>query len=136
MHHTCCERLVSSRDFQCFEGNVSFPEVLDPANLKKVRTIRDFDNLYTAPAHGFEDAEDYYAKNSSGKFIEHIKIPLLLLNAQNDSFLSKNCFPFELASHAKNIYLETPKFGGHVGFHQSNETYYNETRALQFITEK
>lgn len=116
------------------EKATRFPDQLDMKHLKKVRSIRDFDDLYTAPAHGFLDALDYYEKNSSGKFIENIKTPLLLLNARNDSFLSEHCFPFELASHSKNIYLETPKYGGHVGFHLTNKNYYNELRTLEFLT--
>ncbi len=113
-----------------------FPEQLDIKNLKHVRSIRSFDDLYTAPAHGFTDADDYYAKCSSGIFLPRVTVPLLLLNARNDSFLSENCFPFELASHSKNIYLETPKYGGHVGFHKSNAIYYNESRTLEFLTNK
>ncbi|HAT63829.1 MAG TPA: alpha/beta hydrolase, partial [Flavobacteriaceae bacterium] len=81
-------------------------------------------------------AFDYYEKNSSLQFLPEIDIPVLILNAQNDSFLSQNCYPISLAEKSKNIYLETPKHGGHVGFHKTDETYYSEERTLQFLTKK
>jgi predicted alpha/beta-fold hydrolase len=112
-----------------------FPELTSSSEIKKIRSLLAFDNIYTAPAHGFTDAFDYYEKNSSRQFVPHIKIPTLILNAENDSFLSPLCFPTEFASKSNNIYLEAPNYGGHVGFYQPGNTYYNETRALQFLKE-
>lgn len=113
-----------------------FPENMNWDDYKQINSLLDFDDIYTAKAHGFKDALDYYKKNSSLQFIPNIEIPVLILNAENDSFLSEECYPRELASHSKNIYLESPKHGGHVGFHQSNKRYYSESRALQFLNHK
>jgi len=113
-----------------------FPELMSVSDYKKIKSLKTFDDIYTAPAHGFKDAFDYYEKNSSLQFLPEIDIPVLILNAQNDSFLSKNCYPISLAEKSKNIYLETPKHGGHVGFHKTDETYYSEERTLQFLTKK
>ena len=110
-----------------------FPEKMNLKEYQKIKTLLDFDNLYTAPAHGFKDAYDYYEKSSSLQFLANIKAQVLILNAKNDSFLSKDCYPISLAEQSKNIYLETPKHGGHVGFHKSNKTHYSETRALEFL---
>lgn len=112
-----------------------FPEKMNQDDFKRIKSLLDFDDIYTAKAHGFKDALDYYQKNSSLQFIPNIDIPTLILNAENDSFLSQECYPRELASHSKNIYLETPKYGGHVGFHQSNKRYYSESRVLQFLND-
>jgi len=112
-----------------------FPEKMNWDDLKQIKSLLDFDDIYTAKAHGFKNALDYYQKNSSLQFIPNINIPTLILNAENDSFLSRECYPRELASHSKNIYLETPKHGGHVGFHQSNKRYYSESRVLQFLND-
>lgn len=109
-----------------------FPEI-DMVDYKKITSLLNFDNIYTAPAHGFLDAYDYYEKNSSLQFLPNIKIPVFILNAKNDSFLSSECFPVELASNMKNLYLETPEYGGHVGFHKTNQLYYSEERALAFL---
>ncbi|MAL60907.1 MAG: alpha/beta hydrolase [Flavobacteriaceae bacterium] len=113
-----------------------FPELMSVSDYKKIKSLKTFDDIYTAPAHGFKDAFDYYEKNSSLQFLPEIDIPVLILNAQNDSFLSQNCYPISLAEKSKNIYLETPKHGGHVGFHKTDETYYSEERTLQFLTKK
>lgn len=112
-----------------------FPELMNPQELKKVRTLLDFDQLYTAPAHGFKDAYHYYRQSSSLPFLPSINSPVLILNAVNDTFLSENCYPKKLATSHKKVYLETPQTGGHVGFHSSNKVYYSEKRTLQFIEE-
>ncbi len=113
-----------------------FPDKMNLETFKNIKTLLDFDNLYTAPAHGFNDAFDYYEKSSSIQFIENIKIPVLILSAKNDSFLSEECYPISLASQLKNVYLEIPKYGGHVGFHKTNKEQYSELRAVDFLTTK
>lgn len=110
-----------------------FPEKMTFSDYKKIKSLEAFDNLYTAPAHGFKDALDYYEKNSSLQFLPNIKIPIYILNAENDSFLSSQCYPQELARKMKNLHLEIPKYGGHVGFHQINKLYYSEKRTLEFL---
>ena len=111
-----------------------FPAKITIEDLAKIKTLKDFDDIYTAPAHGFKDAEDYYKKNSSLQFIKTIKKPVLLLNSINDTFLSSKCFPKEFAYKKNNFYLEIPNYGGHVGFHKTNRYYYNEKRAIEFLT--
>ncbi len=111
-----------------------FPERITPQDVKRIKSLKDFDDIYTARAHGFVDAEDYYKKNSSLQFIQGITIPVLLLNSSNDTFLSSKCFPKEFAYKKNNFYLEIPKYGGHVGFHKTVQNYYNETRAIEFLT--
>jgi hypothetical protein len=112
-----------------------FPEKITKSDLAKITSLKTFDDIYTAPAHGFKDAEDYYNKNSSLQFLPLIKTKVLLLNSLNDTFLSPKCFPKEFAYKKNNFYLETPKYGGHVGFHQTNHCYYNERRALEFLNQ-
>tara|TARA_R100001369_G_C3306339_1_gene166575 strand:+ start:297 stop:1259 length:963 start_codon:yes stop_codon:yes gene_type:complete len=110
-----------------------FPEKMSASDLKQVKSLLDFDNLYTAPSHGFKDAYDYYKQNSSGQFLPNISIPVLILNAKNDSFLTEESYPYSFAENSENIYLETPEYGGHVGFHQTNATYYSEKKATSFL---
>jgi len=110
-----------------------FPDKMNKEDLNRIRTLLDFDNIYTAPAHGFKDAFDYYEKNSSLQFLTQINIPVLLINAKNDSFLSPECYPFTQAEASKYIFLETPEYGGHVGFYKGDKLYYNEQRTLEFI---
>jgi uncharacterized protein len=93
-----------------------YPKQLDVKLFQTIKTIRDFDDLYTAPSNGFQNAEDYYRKCSSVFFIQYIKVPTLIINAQDDPFLSPQCFPFDEANANPYIDLYDPKFGGHVGF--------------------
>ena len=111
----------------------NFPNQIDLKTIKKIKTLYDFDEVYTSKAHGFINAQDYYQKCSSRQFISSIKTPTLLLNALNDTFLSAECFPIQEAKRNRNFFLEIPKEGGHVGFILKNNIYYNELRALEFI---
>ncbi|WP_406683436.1 alpha/beta fold hydrolase [Seonamhaeicola sp. MEBiC1930] len=110
-----------------------FPEAMSKEKFNAIRTLKDFDDLYTSKAHGFQDALDYYKKCSSLQFIPNIKIPTLIINALNDSFLSPECYPVKEAKASKIIYLEMPNHGGHVAFVDKNNIYYNEKRALDFV---
>ncbi|MEZ4982394.1 MAG: alpha/beta fold hydrolase [Saprospiraceae bacterium] len=96
---------------------VQFPELRKMAELKKIKSLCDFDDVYTGPIHGFKDGNDYYEKCSAIRFMADIKVPLLLVNSLDDPFLSKSCYPFELANANKNITFLTPNYGGHVGFY-------------------
>ena len=111
----------------------NFPDKLTREEIKACDNLLDIDNLYTSRAHDFEDALDYYSQNSSRQFLENIEIPTLLINAKNDGFLSPGCYPFETAAKNEHLYLETPEYGGHVGFIQHRRITYNEERALEFI---
>lgn len=103
--------------------------------LEKIETLRDFDELYTSKAHGFDNALDYYTKCSSLSVLHNINIPTLILNAANDSFLSSSCYPISIAKEHKTLFLETTEYGGHVGFYDIQNTYYNEKRSFHFVEE-
>ena len=111
---------------------VQFPE-LDIQKLAGIKTLRDFDEQYTGPVHGFAGAEDYYTRCSALGFLPNIALPTLLVNARNDSFLSPACYP---RATNTNIMTEYPDRGGHCGFVQFNRNgvYWSEERALQFLT--
>ncbi|MCK7591184.1 alpha/beta fold hydrolase [Subsaxibacter sp. CAU 1640] len=110
-----------------------FPEMVTQEDINKIKALIDFDNVYTSKAHGFTDAFDYYEKSSSLQFLPNIKVPTLIINALNDSFLSPECYPVKAAKENTNLYLEMPKHGGHVGFIDKKNVYYNEKRALEFV---
>lgn len=99
-----------------------------------LRTFEEFDNLFTAPINGFKNAADYYEKCNALQFLEKISLPTLLVNAQNDPFLTPSCFPKELATNHSFLFLESPQHGGHVGFatRLPNERYWSEHRAFEF----
>ncbi|MFI2741449.1 YheT family hydrolase [Zhouia sp. PK063] len=102
-------------------------------NIQLIKTLKDFDDYYTSKAHGFKDALDYYTKSSSLQYLKNISIPTLIINAKNDTFLSKECYPTKQAKENPHLFLEIPKYGGHVGFFDKNNIYYTEKRALEFV---
>ncbi len=113
-----------------------YPQRLNIDGLDRMRTFREFDNRFTAPMHGFRNAEDYWRKSGSGQFLEHINVPALLVNAGNDPFLSPGCYPEEAARSSAHLFLEMPDTGGHVGFVFKNPEgyYWSELRAAQFLS--
>jgi uncharacterized protein len=88
---------------------------IDPASVLACATFREIDNLYTAPIHGFKDALDYWTRSSSKRWLKHIEVPTLLLNAQNDPFLPVSALPTDQDVSA-SITRVFPDSGGHVGF--------------------
>jgi uncharacterized protein len=109
---------------------------LDTNGIQKIRTLLEFDNRYTAPLHGFENAIDYYRKCSSINFLNDISTPTLIINTLNDPFLSKACFPPEFVKNHNSVKLEILLRGGHVGFTQFNKNglYWSEQRTLDFFS--
>ncbi len=105
--------------------------------LEKTNTLFDFDEYFTGPLHGFGDALGYYRACSSRPFLNNVSIPTLILSAQNDSFLSPECFPVQEAIGNENLYLLAPKYGGHVGFSAWSSTpYWSEKVISLFLKEK
>jgi uncharacterized protein len=118
------------------EKSQRFPEFqIDTSNIAKIKTLKDFDDAYTSQLHGFIDAEDYYERNSSLYFLDKINIPTLIINAQNDPFLSKECFPFEKIKYLEKIYFQAPKMGGHCGFYPDDYrgVLWSERRVLEWV---
>ena len=115
-----------------------FPDALDRAALAAVRTLTAFDNVFTAPLHGFADAKAYWAASSSSAFLARIRRPTLLINAQDDPFLPAQALP-TTQTIAANRYVtaEFPLHGGHVGFvagTPARPVYWAEDRAIAFLT--
>ncbi len=106
---------------------------IDIRGIDGIKTLKDFDDRYTAPIHGFADAHTYYEACSSLYFLDGIRVPTLMLNAQDDPFLSRDCFP--TPSQGSSLQVDYPKYGGHVGFALFNQNglYWSELRASQFI---
>jgi uncharacterized protein len=91
------------------------PGLFDADALLAARDLYQFDNVFTAPLHGFRDTEDYYARASAKPHLHRIRIPALVLNARNDPFVPAASLPHagEVGSH---VTLWQPQQGGHVGF--------------------
>lgn len=114
-----------------------FPDQLDVTGIDRIRTFQEFDDRYTAPIHGFRDAEDYWARSSCRPYLPHISLPTLLISAANDPFLGPGCHPREEAEGSDFFHFESPAAGGHVGFPTltNGGEYWSETRAAEFLAD-
>jgi len=114
------------------------PGRIDDEGYDSIRNFRQFDDRYTAPIHGFRDAEDYWTKCSSRQFIPAITVPTLIVNALDDPFLAGGCYPVSEAEHSRCVYLEMPRSGGHVGFVRFGQrgAYWSEQRAMEFLLQE
>ena len=92
-----------------------FPDLFDATRLHKVATVYDFDNLVTGPLHGFASADDYWKRASSKPWLAAIRLPTLVLNAQNDPFMPSETLP-RTDQVAAAVTLDFPREGGHAGF--------------------
>lgn len=110
---------------------------IDPERIRACKNFIDFDNLITAPLHGFKDAREYYSEASAINVIHKTKIPTLLVQSKDDPFLTKECFPMRQARENKNLFLEITPTGGHVGFMYFNKgiSFWAEDRSVQFLKE-
>ncbi len=97
------------------EKSKRFPANIDSLRLNQVKTIRDFDDVYTAPMHGYKNALDYWTRASSEPLLGRLETPTLILNARNDPFVPEASLPGpnECSDH---VVLHQPAEGGHVGF--------------------
>lgn len=113
-----------------------FPELYDIRGLRRVRTIRDFDERFTARQGGFLNADDYYRRTSSISVIPRIRKPTLIIHAEDDPFI-----PFAPLRHSSiqenpHIILLATKSGGHVGFvaapTKREDRFWAENRIVEF----
>ncbi len=92
-----------------------FPGLLDENRLRRVRTMYDFDDVVTAPLHGFTGTTDYWRRASSKPWLPRVAVPTLVLNAKNDPFVPRASLPGP-ADVGRSVVLEQPEQGGHAGF--------------------
>ncbi|HEY9720473.1 MAG TPA: alpha/beta fold hydrolase [Oscillatoriaceae cyanobacterium] len=111
---------------------------------RRARTLWEFDDWVTAPEGGFRDAQDYYARTSSAELLGHIRVPTLIIHAQDDPFIPYAMFERRAALIAGNPCLTTlyPERGGHVGFFESPfapqaepwmDAYWAENQAIAYL---
>ena len=91
------------------------PGLFDPQALAAAKDLFTFDNIFTAPLHGFKDTPDYWARASAKPLMHQIAVPALALNAQNDPFIPVHSLP-QAKDISRQVELWRPAHGGHVGF--------------------
>ena len=119
-----------------------FPDLVSREMLRRAATLYDFDDVFTAPVHGFADAADYYQRSSSIEWLDRISVNTLLLSAIDDPFLPAQVLDDVRRNAAANprVEIEFTPFGGHVGFVGGRTpfaaTYYLETRTGDFLAQQ
>jgi len=106
-------RFLQTLKPKCLQKLGQFPDLFDREAMLQARNLYDFDNVVTAPLHGYRNTEDYWHRASSKHVLPDIAVPTLVLNARNDPFLPARYLPQAASRH---VTLEYPEHGGHVGF--------------------
>lgn len=131
------KRFISKLKQKIIEKSERVDVPVDLEVIKRVKNFKELDEAFTLKVHPeYKDANDFYTRITSDQFLPNIKIPLLIVNALNDPMLGEPCYPLEIAENSRNIYLEMPKKGGHVGFTIPRSKWsYMEFAADKFINE-
>ena len=113
----------------------AWPGAFDLTPLGGIWTIRRFDDVYTAPHHGFAGASDYYYKASAMRVIDRIRIPALILTAEDDPFVPGNQFREATVTGNSNVVARVERYGGHCGFISDSpgHEYWAESSAARFL---
>lgn len=100
------------------------------------RTFREFDDTATAPLHGFTDAEDYYRRSSSARYLDRIRTPALLIHSRDDPFLPEDAIANDSSTSSACIEWRITARGGHVGFVEGPPwapAFWAESQAAAFL---
>ncbi|MDN6318163.1 MAG: alpha/beta fold hydrolase [Marinobacter sp.] len=129
------QRFLKDLRVKMSEKAQTFPDLIDVSDFDSIQSFHEFDDLYTAPLHGYKDAADYWARCSALGRLKDVRVPALMVNAADDPFLSAKCFPESPSVLGAHVRLDSPKWGGHVGFveHGRDGYYWSERRALAFL---
>ncbi|HVF57026.1 MAG TPA: alpha/beta fold hydrolase [Pyrinomonadaceae bacterium] len=119
-----------------------YPEIYDTSELHLVRTIREFDDLYTARHGGFKNAVEYYEQSSALQFVPGIRVPTLIIHAQDDPFIPFESFRHPSIAGNPDVILLAPRRGGHVAFvadaggvgSHGEDRYWAENRIVEFFS--
>jgi uncharacterized protein len=113
------------------------PGAFDLTRLSSIRTVRQFDEVYTAPYFGFRDAEDYYHRASAMRVIDRIHVPTLVIAAEDDPFVPSQPFHDPKVTGNRCIDLRVLPHGGHCGFvgvrTASDDGYWAEKEIVDFV---
>jgi len=117
--------------------NQCWPGRFDVAKLSSIRTVREFDEAYTAPYFGFNGADDYYHRASAMRVIDRIRVPALVITAEDDPFVPVASFRDPKIARHPHIELAISEHGGHCGFvgpaSAENDGYWAENEIVAFV---
>jgi predicted alpha/beta-fold hydrolase len=115
------------------------PGHFDLSRLERIKTVREFDEVFTAPHFGFADAEDYYHRASAMRVVDRIRVPALIITAEDDPFVPTQPFRDPLVTNNPWITLRLCAHGGHCGFvgprngSREDDGYWAENQLVEFV---
>jgi predicted alpha/beta-fold hydrolase len=116
------------------------PGLFDVGRLSRIRTVREFDEVYTAPNFGFDGAVDYYYRASAMRVIDRARVPTLIISAEDDPFVPARPFRDPKIAGNPHITLHLCEHGGHCGFVAArsgqDDGYWAENRIIDFFDEQ
>ena len=114
-----------------------YPEIAENAKRAgRARSIEEFDDVWTAPNHGFENVRDYYEKAAAGPWLKEIVVPTRILHARDDSLVPAEGYLDEHFAHASQVDLCWTEYGGHVGFVSADEKGWLENRICEWLAHR
>ncbi len=112
-----------------------FPKIYSRNGFGKIRSVRGFDDAITAPCFGYRDAQEYYEAAGARKVVGRVRVPMLMITAQDDPFVPYESFLAALVTENPAIQFLAPEHGGHCGFiskHSGAERFWAERRVVEF----
>jgi uncharacterized protein len=114
-----------------------WPGRFDIGKLSSIKTVREFDEAYTAPHFGFDGADDYYYRASAMRIIDRLRVPALIITAEDDPFVPAGPFRDPKVSGNPVVELAICEHGGHCGFvgpaDGENDGYWAENEIVEFV---
>lgn len=127
-------RFLRSVQVKIREKSLLHPNLINTALLKAIRSVYTFDDLITAPLHGFKNASDYYSKCSAKNFLLSINIPTRIIHAENDPMIPVSSLPFKELETAPQVEMLLTLSGGHCGFlEKQGNSYWSEKQTVDFF---
>lgn len=109
------KHFLSTMQAKAERMHANHPGVFDLAAMRAAKNLREYDNVVTAPVHGYRDTDDYWTRASSKPGLANVAVPTLVLNAKNDPFLPASALPTK-SQVSSQVTLHFPEHGGHVGW--------------------
>ena len=153
MHLAMCVEALERRSNRLYQWNFvrnlkrrmkrkarAWPGRFDLSRLGSVRTVRDFDTHFTAPHHGFRDADDYYHRASSLRVVGRVQVPTLVVSAADDPFIPPEQFDDPGITANPRVTVQVTPHGGHCGFYARGapdfDGYWAERRVIEVVRER
>ncbi len=130
------QRFLASLKPKILTKSKHYPHLIDSRHYDRIKSVYDFDDVFTAPLHGFKNAEDYYTQCSAQGFLDQIRVPTLVVTAANDPMVPVQSVPTDRIAGLSAVYLRLTRKGGHCGYRQAGMqggAYWSELEALAFL---